>query len=245
MTVLANKQILEGMKNGSVIIDPFNEQNLGTSSYDVRLGEWYYREQSPPETFQLLKDGLNAESYHNPYAIHYYNIYSENHINKVWGEKSKAMPASLFKNDPNFDMTNIREDDKIIFIGPHENLLCHTQEFIGGIDPNTTMMKARSSIGRSLMMVCSCAGMGDVGYFNRWTMEVYNRSPYYTIPLIVGRRKAQIVFLETGGVIASEYSFTGKYQDSAVLAEIKANWTPEMMLPRLHTDRDIQHAASI
>ena len=56
-------------------------------------------------------------------------------------------------------------------------------------------MKARNSIGRSLLNVCSCAGQGDVGYYNRWTMELYNQdNKVRSIVLVVGRRIAQIVF---------------------------------------------------
>jgi hypothetical protein len=32
----------------------------------------------------------------------------------------------------------------------------------------TTMMKARSSLGRNFIEICKCAGWGDVGYINRW-----------------------------------------------------------------------------
>jgi len=41
-----------------------------------------------------------------------------------------------------------------------------------------------------------CAGWGDVGYINRWTMEITNNSRFYAIPLVVGRRIAQIVFFD-------------------------------------------------
>ena len=37
-------------------------------------------------------------------------------------------------------------------------------------------MQARSSLGRSYIEVCKCAGMGDVGFCNRWTMEITNNS---------------------------------------------------------------------
>lgn len=62
-------------------------------------------------------------------------------------------------------------------------------------------MKARSSLGRNFIEICKCAGWGDVGYVNRWTMEITNNSRYYTIPLVVGRRVAQIVFFETEGIL--------------------------------------------
>jgi dCTP deaminase len=239
MTVLADKQILEGMKNKTVIIDPFELDSLSTSSYDLRLGEFYYREQPPAR-------GTMDQMAVWPTRIDYYNIYNEDHTKKVWGQPHKAIPVREI-NYPFFDYENISNKEKVIMLGPGENLLCHTEEFIGGIDPNTTMMKARSSIGRALINVCQCAGWGDVGFFNRWTMEVFNRSQYYTIPLVVGRRIAQLVFLETGGILDKPYGpeSGNKYQDSQELEKVKANWKPEMLLPQLHRDRDIRRAEEI
>lgn len=76
------------------------------------------------------------------------------------------------------------------------------------------MMKARSSLGRNFIEVCKCAGWGDVGYINRWTMEITNNSRYYSIPLVVGRRIAQIVFFDTEGTLEGRsYELTGtRYQ---------------------------------
>jgi dCTP deaminase len=102
------------------------------------------------------------------------------------------------------------------------------------------MMKARSSLGRSFIEVCKCAGWGDVGYVNRWTMEITNNSEHYHIPLVVGRRIAQIVFFETGPILTTDYSKNGKYQSSEDLEEIKRKWNPSLMLPRLYKDREIK-----
>jgi dCTP deaminase len=148
-------------------------------------------------------------------------------------------------------LDNIAPDDHIIFLGPGETILGHTNgqshcirtlctrpsssvcgwwlEFLGGRHTVTTMMKARSSLGRNFIEVCKCAGWGDIGYINRWTMEITStlhltraseraselpsdgrcvplltwcgalstdNSRYYSIPLVVGRRIAQIVFFD-------------------------------------------------
>src|SRR5690348_8641441 len=52
---------------------------------------------------------------------------------------------------------------------------------------------------KSLISVMQCAGWGDIGYVNRWTMEITNNSRHYSIPLVVGRRCAQIVFFDSEG----------------------------------------------
>jgi dCTP deaminase len=220
---LSDRRILEEVKRGDIIIEPFDRRNLATSSYDVTLGEYYFTEQHP-QHFENL-----------------YNIYDKKRIDTVWGTKPrKAKPAKVALERYNFDYAGIDPDDLIILLGPGETVLGHTNEFIGGRNHITTMMKARSSLGRSFIEVCKCAGWGDVGYINRWTMEITNNSNKYYIPLVVGRRIAQIIFFETGEILDSDYASSGKYQSTQSLAKLKKEWKPEMMLPRLYLDRDIK-----
>ena len=178
---LSDRQILKEMDKGDIIIHPFNKMHLSTSSYDVSLGKYYFRERS--------------SKYHLPI----YNIWSKSHTNHVWGtEPFLAEPAKNVFRKLNFSWDGISPNDKIILLDPGETILAHTNEFIGGKGHITTMMKARSSIGRNFIEVCKCAGWGDVGYINRWTMEITNNSSHYAIPLVVGRRIGQIIFLKLG-----------------------------------------------
>ncbi len=228
--ILSDAQIMLARSGGRVVIDPYVLANVNTSSYDVTLGHYYYREcavKHPPNTY-------------TPYP-YFYNIYSEQEVNRVWGKSNKAIKAKdCFAAFPQLVQEGMNEDDELIIISPGETILCHTQEFIGGVRNITTMMKARSSFGHNFIRVCACAGMGDVGYFNRWTMQISSGSQHYHIPLVVGRRIAQIVFMETGETTGQNYSLDGKYQASSVLEELKRDWTPSMMLPRLYQDRDIK-----
>ncbi|MES2006799.1 MAG: hypothetical protein V4436_01685 [Patescibacteria group bacterium] len=221
---LSDKKILEAMKEGSIVIEPFKRENLATSSYDVTLGENFFREQPTKYNHSL------------------YNIWSQKHMEHVWGAKKveKAVRAKDAFRKYNFTWDGISPEDKVIILRPGETILAHTNEFIGGREHITTMMKARSSMGRNFIEVCKCAGWGDVGYVNRWTMEITNNSKNYIIPLVVGRRIAQIIFFETGPILASGYEKSGKYQTSNNLSELKKKWKPEQMLPRLYLDRDIK-----
>src|SRR6266446_1603669 len=198
--MLSDREIVKYKDQGTVIIHPFNVRNLGTNSYDVTLGEYYYKEQSPSPD----NDGVLFSESSN-----IYNMYDKQHTDRVWGRCEKAESSIMELGTSN--SRNIDPYDKVIMIAPGETILAHTNEFIGGRVNITSMMKARSSFGRNFLKVCSCAGMGDVGYFNRWTMEVTNSSRYYSIPLVVGRRLAQIVFFKTGETF--DYSDAGKYQD--------------------------------
>lgn len=46
-SLLSDLGILRCMKEGKIVITPFKRENLGTSSYDVTLGKFYYRETVP------------------------------------------------------------------------------------------------------------------------------------------------------------------------------------------------------
>ena len=219
----SDKKILEAMKTGDIIITPFKRENLATSSYDLTIGEYFFVEQ-PPDHFQNI-----------------FNIYEKEQIERVWGKKpKKAQIAKEVFKDYKFTFGNISPNDKVILLAPGETILAHTNEFIGGLNHITTMMKARSSLGRSFIEVCKCAGWGDVGYVNRWTMEITNNSKHYYIPLVVGRRIAQLVFFETGPILDKHYAVEGKYQTTTDIKKMIKEWDPLSMLPKLYMDRDIK-----
>lgn len=46
-SLLSDKALLKHMERGTVVIEPFRRENLSTSSYDVTLGPFFYRETNP------------------------------------------------------------------------------------------------------------------------------------------------------------------------------------------------------
>ena len=161
------------------------------------------------------KEQLNPNSYDvrlgEYYAVenvldHYIMPFDENSVKNHW---------------------KIKKANKEIEIHPGETILAHTQEIIGGRRNIASKMNARSSLGRLGLSVCKCAGFGDVGFINKWTMEITNHSQHASIYLPVGMRIAQISFFRTGRVL-KEYK--GKYG--------QGEWTPEDMIPKLWKDKD-------
>ncbi len=209
--VFSDTQIISGVSDGRLSIVPFNMKQLSTSSYDVRLGENFYREQEP----ELPGD--------------VFNILDPEHVGRVWGKPQVARTAADLGID---HLKGINEEDLVIMLGPGETILAHTEEFIGARHSGTTMMKARSSLGRSFVLVCKCAGWGDIGYTNRWTMEITNVSRHYRIPLVVGMRIAQIAFFHSGRLLSGDYTERGNYQQSDNVESLINNWSPESMLPK-------------
>jgi dCTP deaminase len=121
-------------------------------------------------------------------------------------------------------------EDGVIRIRPGDTILAHTEEVVGGRNGFTTSMRSRSSIGRSCLSVCKCAGVGDVGYISKWTMEITNHS-HAIATLPVGLRVAQLLFYEVGETL---HHYQGKYGSWH-------DWSPKDMLPKLYRDYDLPH----
>ena len=253
MTVLSNKQIVEARESGHVVIEPFSMESVRKASYDLTLGEFFYR-------------GSNLDGFYNPFAGErevarefegpyqakpYFNVWR-----KLGGPSDWPIPRQAIEN-PDYTssarrffteesnhlglgLEGIPDDHPVIVLLPGEFILAHSHEFAGIRAPGTTMLKARSSWGRNRISVCLCAGLGDPGYVNRWTMEIHNLSRK-AIPLPVGERISQLVFFETGEVYGGQYgeetSYVSKYQDSQDISEVMLSWRPQNMLPRNYMDQ--------
>ena len=138
-SLLSNVAILQHMQRGTIQISSFNRRNLSTSSYDVCLGQYYYRETSP-------KPGMEV-----------YNPWSRQRVRDVWGTRQEAKTmAEWCAETKSLPLDNIPSNALLIFLAPGETILGHTLEFIGGSNTVTTMMKARSSMGRNFIEVCKC-----------------------------------------------------------------------------------------
>ncbi len=207
---------------GDIVIGPFEGRNLKTTSYDVRLGHWFFRERR--------HDGERR----------FFNPFDREHVRRYWGVPHEAVPAREWM-DRNGGLANIGPDERLIVIGPGETILAHTLEFIGGRSRVSTEMRARSSMGRIGITVCKCAGWGDLGYVNRWTMEMTNHLRDSSVVLVEGMRVAQIIFYAVDPIPGTTYAGEqGKYQATDDLAELERRWTPYAMIPKLYDDFEVK-----
>lgn len=221
--VLAKPAILKAIEDKRIFISQFDERQLNNCSYDIRLGRFYYAE----------KGSMNFDLY---------DPYDEGCVNRAFGECQEAVvPASEYPIQRGVS-------NGLIVIPPGEFILAHTEEFIGCVDQSlTTMVKGRSTTGRSAIQICADAGWGDIGYANRWTLEIKNNFKRHTVVLRPGQRIGQIVFIPTTGIVADDlYSVRGKYQSdgvdtflSSTHEELAAKWDPATMLPRAYNDWDV------
>ena len=65
--ILSDKQILQGIDDGTIVIEPFELSCLGTNSYDVHLGKYLAtyvdevldaRKHNPIELFEIPEEGF-------------------------------------------------------------------------------------------------------------------------------------------------------------------------------------------
>lgn len=118
-------------------------------------------------------------------------------------------------------------DGERIPIPTRGTLLGATVELIGARDHVVAQLRSKSSTRRMGVTICDDAGFGDVGYWNRWTVELTAHVSYGQPFLVVGERFAQAVFqLAASGGHGDLY--TGQYT--------AADW-PEAMVPRKYRDR--------
>ena len=75
----SDKAILRHMSEGRIVISPFARENLSTSSYDVTLGEYFYRQQP-------IEPGRDV-----------YNFYDEEEVHRVWGAPLCAETFQTFQ----------------------------------------------------------------------------------------------------------------------------------------------------
>ena len=226
--VFSNIELMVAMETGHVICDP-PPQNVAGSSIDTTIGHYFYR------------TGVDD---HGKNSI--FNPFDEQSTLEYFGDAQEAEPAStVIKrlgeqaiHRATLDaLQAYPPDHPVISMAPRERILAHTNEFIGIRSPGTTSMQSRSTTGRVGWASCLCAGWGDPGYINRWTMEVYNFNHRWVL-IPEGYRMAQITMFSTGPV-SSEYSkMTGKYQTvgSDNLETLKGVWQPSFILPRAYKD---------
>ena len=225
---LSDLGILRHMLAGNVIIHPFNPDHLNPNSYDVSLGEFYYSGDKTSIVVPNITDVTRFRIVTGTDKL--YNPRDEASVKHSWQGPFTAQNASEVEINLGARLIGIDKAEKIIVLLPQEMVLCHTQEFIGGRNIITTEISGKSTTARNFLEVCSDASSGDIGYVNRWTLEIVNKSDLHVTLIIVGERYAQIVFKRAQ---ISAQSYSGNYQEGASVEEIERIWIPEQMLPKV------------
>jgi dCTP deaminase len=175
--------------------------------------------------------------------------FNENQLNNVSYDLTLGDNFAFMKDVDNIntvkdnltDFYTLEKNLPGVWLGAGERILGHTREFAGGRYVSedkdgdngiavTTQLHATSTAARLGITVCMCAGWGDVGYINRWTLEIQNMTRN-EIFLPVGAVICQLSFSEVTPP-SFVYGSKGNYQSGNDLAKIMAEWKPEDMLPK-------------
>lgn len=226
MSVYSNTEILQAVKDGTIVCTPFDERNVSEASLDFTLGHYFYKQEYDERS-------------------RVYNPFDKDDVDRYFKGPLEAMSHRQWCERYRYlEFKNIPADHPIIVLKPGERILAHTHEFIGiRAHGGAAEVKSRSSWGRNGVAVCFDAGWVDPGYINRITLEIYNLNQHESVVLPVGERIGQLVFHKTGpvdgGYAQGRGGVSGKYQQSDDLDELIASWQPEMMLPRAFKDQRI------
>lgn len=134
---LSDKTIFNQLEKGTIVIEPFTLENLSNSSYDVTLGEWFYREQSSrTDCFggtvfsRSIFDGHKA-----PHLGNVFNPYSKSDVSRIWGTPQRAPtyeewarslgsytgPMAHFQEMLDRGLEGIPKTAQVIWISPGES----------------------------------------------------------------------------------------------------------------------------
>jgi dCTP deaminase len=132
-----------------------------------------------------------------------------------------------------FQLFDARDLDGVIELAPMESVLAHTNEVCGGWRSINTQIHATSTAGRNDVTVCRCAGFGDPGFVNIWTLELSNLGAS-AIALKINTVVAQAVFRPVAVPSKIYGQHTGQYSRGGrrSAAEIRADWDPKHMIPK-------------
>lgn len=151
-------------------------------------------------------------------------------------------PENGIWNEPQFV-----NDEQIFVIRPYEYILAHTYEIAGARRKYTTLLKARSTMARCGIEVCCSAGFGDVGYVNKWTLEIKNQTSKF-IELSPRMRVCQLAFFSLlgedklnsyQGAYAQRFDFNmfDKKSTQSYLLNNYLGWNQQDIIPKTGKER--------
>jgi len=177
----------------------------------------------------MLSDTEILEGMEKGYII--INPYNEEQLNPnsydvrlgqhIWVQKRGNIIFNREQPETEFNLIKVKDGQGFNF-QPGEFYLAHTEEFIGSLDKCAPHLMTKSSPARCGLQVHLSAGFGDVGFANRWALEIVNlgKKPVRVYP---GERIAQVAWTHTGPV---RRPYQGRYVQG------DSEWSPENLLPR-------------
>lgn len=234
----------------AIVIFPYEEKQLNSGSYNIRLGNYHYmalRDAFVPgipegQTFGI-PEGHDPEASLSGWTM-------ENP--KKWRNRPVDIFPGKHGEQPSVEPLWSRCQKGDIILRPGDVALCHSEEFIGSLTGSITELRARSTLMRNCLALASSAGWGDVNFVNRWGFTIHNYG-HRTIRLRPGDEVGQIIFHDIGEVLKP---YQGSYaQKAGVLGkdyqeytrQLVSKWDPTQLLPAVQREAQkklILHSSS-
>ncbi len=172
----------------------------------------------------FAESSLQPNSYDVAIDEHFYQMDSDPANNGsiyVVSPRGVEMARPIWNGPFTFDHIG----ERMVMIQPGSMVLAATIEVIGAHRNYSTLLKTKSTIARLGIEVCPGAGFGDVGFVNKWTLEIRNNTNRI-IALQKGTKVAQIAFFEVSG---QGHTYEGNYLQRE--GNDRDSWRPRDMLP--------------
>jgi hypothetical protein len=228
MSILGITSIRNLLDQRKLIIDPLNEDLLGSGFYTLTLGRFYSRVVGP-----AFKPGTESKdvalSADHPSAVErsaeWINPTSIDHICSAW-EVFEAVSVGALKRDLGFydeDYSNLDDDDRVIIVHPGEAIIVHSEEFVGSFNYLPVAIHGIESLSKFLVEVIPYVRHDPC--VDRFSLVVKNLNLNQRMLLRVGMGIAVAMFLD---VDATQTTVEIKNED---VVSIKDEWYPELLIP--------------
>ena len=184
MAILTYAQILSEVRNGRIVIDPFDESKVYTNSVNVSMHpelKVYTPDLSKTDMSRYMKMPKIYQS-----GVRYYDsvILDMKKPNKT---KTIMIPEDGFMLQPG-----------ILYLGRTRERV-YTPHYV-------PILTGRSSVGRLGISVHVTAGLGDIGFDGTWTLEITAEYPTVIYPDV---EIGQIYFETVEG--STDVQYNGRY----------------------------------
>lgn len=185
--ILSDARILEEIEKGTMKIEPWNKECLGSNSYDCHLSKHlaiYTPGKESKVDFEWIQHLVK-------------NRLAKSDILAALQEASQICLDAKEHNEVfHFDIP-----DKGLILYPGILYLGSTVEYTE-THAHVPFIEGKSSMGRLGVDIHATAGKGDVGFCGHWTLEISVKQP---VKLYAGMPCAQLIYFPVDGEVLNPY----------------------------------------
>lgn len=184
--ILSDSRILEEMNKGTIKIEPFEIERLGSNSYDCGLSKYLAVYASDEDSTSLI-DAL------------YQKYTTANSLEELINCVCHFVELDAKKHNQVF---HFEMPESGLMLYPGILYLGSTVEYTETHE-HVPFIEGKSSMGRLGVDIHATAGKGDVGFCGHWTLEISVKQP---VKLYPGMPVAQLIYFPVDGTVINPYN---------------------------------------